>query len=147
PAAERPSHAACRRPRAGRTASRAADPRDDGSPPESSPSAGSLRGSAGSPAWPDRVPDRPSPPAGPDAPCAGPPASPAPDGGRRTRRPEPAREPGAGRGAASVLLHRGLGARGPIVAVGDGEPGLGLLGHQPIPAGLELVDGDGFDHL
>src|SRR5260370_13714697 len=41
----------------------------------------------------------------------------------------------------------GLGARGSIVAIGDAETRLGLLGDQAFPAGLELVDGDGLDHV
>src|SRR5215467_4215209 len=41
----------------------------------------------------------------------------------------------------------GLGARGSIVAIGDPEARLGLLGGQAFPAGFELVDGDGLDHV
>src|SRR5215471_7959113 len=41
----------------------------------------------------------------------------------------------------------GLSARGSIVAIGDAEARLGLLGGQAFPAGLELVDGDGLDHV
>src|SRR6516225_477900 len=41
----------------------------------------------------------------------------------------------------------GLGARGSIVAIGDAVARLGLLGHQTLSAGLELVDGDGLDHV
>jgi hypothetical protein len=40
-----------------------------------------------------------------------------------------------------------LGARGSIVAIGDAETRLGLLGDQAFPAGLELIDGDGLDHV
>jgi hypothetical protein len=41
----------------------------------------------------------------------------------------------------------GLGARGSIVAIGDAETRLGLLGDQAFPAGVELIDGDGLDHV
>ena len=37
--------------------------------------------------------------------------------------------------------------RGTVVAVGDRVARLGLLVHQPLPARLELVDGDGLDHV
>ena len=47
----------------------------------------------------------------------------------------------------SVPPAAGLGARGSIVAIGDAEARLGLLGHQAFAAGLELVDGDGLDHV
>src|SRR5438093_13175673 len=46
-----------------------------------------------------------------------------------------------------MTLRAGLGARGPIVAVGDGIARLGLLEHEAFPTGLELVDGDGLDHV
>jgi len=46
-----------------------------------------------------------------------------------------------------MSLTAGLGASGSIVAIGDAEARLGLLGHQAFPAGLELVDGDGLDHV
>ena len=41
----------------------------------------------------------------------------------------------------------GLDPRGSIVTIGDAEARLGLLGDQAFPAGLELVDGDGLDHV
>src|SRR5499425_1739049 len=41
----------------------------------------------------------------------------------------------------------GLGPRGSIVAIGDAEASLGLLGGQAFPAGPESVDGDGLDHV
>ena len=41
----------------------------------------------------------------------------------------------------------GLSARGSIVAIGDAKACLGLLGGQAFPAGLELVDGDGLNHV
>src|SRR6516165_1192208 len=47
----------------------------------------------------------------------------------------------------SVFLHAGRGSRGSIVAIGNAEARLGLLGHQSFAACIELVDGDGFDHV
>ena len=41
----------------------------------------------------------------------------------------------------------GLSARGSIVAIGDAEARLDLLGDQAFPACLKLVDGDGLDHV
>src|SRR5215467_9916315 len=41
----------------------------------------------------------------------------------------------------------GLSARGSIVAVGDAEARLGLLGGQAFPAVFELVDDDSLDHV
>jgi len=41
----------------------------------------------------------------------------------------------------------GLGSCSSIVAIGNAEARLGLLGGQAFPAGLELVDGDGLDHV
>src|SRR5437899_10394187 len=46
-----------------------------------------------------------------------------------------------------MSLRAGLGARGSIVAIGDAVARLILLGHQSFAAGLELVDGNGLDHL
>src|SRR3989442_1779846 len=46
-----------------------------------------------------------------------------------------------------MTLRAGLGARGPIVAVGHGVARLGLLGDQPFPASPELCDGDDLDHV
>src|SRR5580765_5425563 len=40
-----------------------------------------------------------------------------------------------------------LGACRSIVAIGDAKARVGLLGDQAFPAGLELVDGDGLDHV
>src|SRR5260370_12462001 len=46
-----------------------------------------------------------------------------------------------------MSLTAGLSASSSIVAIGDAEARLGLLGHQAFPAGLELVDGHGLDHV
>jgi len=46
-----------------------------------------------------------------------------------------------------VFPGAGLGTRGSIVAIGDAETRLGLLGDQAFPADLELVDGDSLDHV
>src|SRR5258708_9375210 len=150
-ASGRPFAAAWRFPRVSRTASRVAGPRGAASPPESSRFPVSPRGSAGIAAWPGRGPVRPSPPARPDARSAAPPASPpSPKAGsdaRRSRPGKPARSPSESRGDTSVSLPAGLGARGSIVAIGDAETRLGLLGHHAFPAGLALVVGAGLDQM
>src|SRR5260370_8522118 len=50
-------------------------------------------------------------------------------------------------GEASLCPRIGLGARGSIVAIGDAEPRLGLLRNQALLAGLELIGGNGLDHV
>jgi len=46
-----------------------------------------------------------------------------------------------------VSLRAGLDARSSIVTIGHAVARLDLLGYQPFPAGLELVGGDGLDHV
>src|SRR5262249_42599904 len=124
---------------------------DDGLPQVSSESPVIPRGISGSAPWPDRRSASSPRPSHPGSRYAGLPTSPPAWWGacdaRCSRRGKPTQARWEWRGDASAFSCTRLGARGSIVAIGDAEPRLDLLGHQASPASLKLVDGDVLDHL